>query len=414
MALRGAIHSGERRSVRPPKGKGPREERPKLSGNRTEGRVENRSKGCFFIHVSAGWTMTQLQKTTLHPLHAEAGARLIDFGGWEMPVQYRSQVEEHHAVRRTAGIFDVGHMRAVDVEGDDAEAFLRGLLANDVAKLDDGRALYSCMLNARGGVKDDLIIYRRGAGRYRAVLNAATAMADIDWMAEHISGDCRINLRDDRTIVALQGPKATELLPKLVDAALADAAVALKPFRCTEAGDVFIGRTGYTGEDGFEVVLPVDAAADFWRAAVDAGAEPCGLGARDTLRLEAGMNLYGQDMDEDTFPAEAGLSWTVALEPGDRDFVGRAALEAADPQRRLIGFVLEGRGVMRGHMAVRFANGATGETTSGSHSPTMGASIALARVEGHAEGDAEVCIRDRWLPARVVKPPFVRNGQVRV
>ncbi|MGB0213245.1 glycine cleavage system aminomethyltransferase GcvT, partial [Algiphilus sp.] len=241
--------------------------------------------------------MTQLQKTTLHPLHAEAGARLIDFGGWEMPVQYRSQVEEHHAVRRTAGIFDVGHMRAVDIEGDDAEAFLRGLLANDVAKLDDGRALYSCMLNARGGVKDDLIIYRRGAGRYRAVLNAATAMADIDWMAEHISGDCRINLRDDRTIVALQGPKATELLPKLVDATLADAAIALKPFRCTEAGDVFIGRTGYTGEDGFEVVLPVDAAADFWRAAVDAGAEPCGLGARDTLRLEAGMNLYGQDMD---------------------------------------------------------------------------------------------------------------------
>ena len=358
--------------------------------------------------------MPHLHKTVLHSLHAGSGARLIDFGGWEMPVQYRSQVEEHHAVRRAVGMFDVGHMRAVDISGNGAEGFLRYLLANDVAKLEDGQALYSCMLNARGGVKDDLIVYRCDANRYRLVLNAATAMADIDWMLENSTGDCRIDLRNDRTIIALQGPKAAEVLPQLVDKAVAASATALKPFRCTESGDLFIGRTGYTGEDGFEIVLPRDDAPALWRAALDAGVEPCGLGARDTLRLEAGMNLYGQDMDENTFPGEANLSWTVALEPTDRDFIGREAVAKAQPQRRLVGLVLEGRGVMRSHMAIRFANGATGETTSGSHSPTMGTSIALARVESHAEGEAEVCIRNRWMPVRIVKPPFVRNGEPRV
>lgn len=317
-------------------------------------------------------------------------------------------------MRRAVGMFDVGHMRAVDISGNGAEGFLRYLLANDVAKLEDGQALYSCMLNARGGVKDDLIVYRCDANRYRLVLNAATAMADIDWMLENSTGDCRIDLRNDRTIIALQGPKAAEVLPQLVDKAVAASATALKPFRCTESGDLFIGRTGYTGEDGFEIVLPRDDAPALWRAALDAGVEPCGLGARDTLRLEAGMNLYGQDMDENTFPGEANLSWTVALEPTDRDFIGREAVAKAQPQRRLVGLVLEGRGVMRSHMAIRFANGATGETTSGSHSPTMGTSIALARVESHAEGEAEVCIRNRWMPVRIVKPPFVRNGEPRV
>lgn len=356
-----------------------------------------------------------LQKTVLHSEHAAAGAKLVDFAGWDMPVSYSSQVAEHHAVRQSAGIFDVGHMRVVDIEGDGAEAFLRYLLANDVAKLDDGRALYSCMLNAQGGIKDDLIVYRRGAGRFRAVLNAATALADIDWMREHAGEGVNITLQEGLTIIALQGPKAAELLPNMVDPALASAATALKPFRCTETGDTFIGRTGYTGEDGFELVVPVDAAVATWRAAQEAGASLCGLGARDTLRLEAGMALYGQDMDEGTQPAEAGLQWTVALEPADRDFIGRAALEATKPAHRQIGLVLEGRGVVRGHMAVRFANGAEGETTSGSHAPSMGKAIALARVDAAAEGDtAEVCIRDRWHPVRVVKPPFVRNGQVRV
>lgn len=355
-----------------------------------------------------------LQKTVLHPLHAEAGARLVDFAGWEMPVSYSSQVAEHHAVRREAGIFDVGHMRVADIEGAGAEDFLRHLLANDVAKLDDGRALYSCMLNERGGVKDDLIVYRRAPNRFRAVLNAATALDDLEWMRGHAGDSVDIALREDLTIIALQGPRAAEILPKAVDAALAQAAVALKPFRCAESGDWFVGRTGYTGEDGFEIVLPVASAVDCWRALVDAGAEQCGLGARDTLRLEAGMNLYGQDMDEDTLPTEAGLQWTVALEPPERDFIGRAALETATPARKLVGLVLDGRGVIRGHMPVRFDNGAQGETTSGSHAPTLGQAIALARVDTGAEGAAEVCIRDRWHAVRVVKPPFVRNGEVKV
>lgn len=354
-----------------------------------------------------------LQQTALNARHRQAGARLVDFAGWEMPLHYGSQVEEHHVVRRAAGVFDVSHMRVLDIDGREAEAFLRRLLANDVARIAEGRALYSCMLDEAGGILDDLIVYRV-AGGFRIVLNAATALADVAWMQRQAADtDVDLRLRGDLCILAVQGPEAAERLPPLLPAALAAAVPALRPFTAAQAGDWFVGRTGYTGEDGFEVVLPANEVEAFWDALLAAGIRPCGLGARDTLRLEAGLNLYGQDMDASLRPAECGLGWTVHLDDTARDFIGRAALAEA-PRWRQVGLVLDGRGVLRGHMPLRFANGASGEISSGSFSPTLGRSIALARVEAGAEGDAEVLIRDQWQPLRVVHPPFVRNGVARI
>jgi aminomethyltransferase len=356
-----------------------------------------------------------LQQTVLNAAHRAAGARLVDFAGWDMPVHYGSQVEEHHAVRGSVGVFDVGHMRALDIDGADAEAFLRRALANDVARLTPGRALYSCMLDQQAGILDDLIVYSTGEARYRIVLNAATALADLAWLQQHVgSAKVGLKLRDDLTILAVQGPRAVELLPPLLPPALAAAAPGLRPFSCTEDGDWFVGRTGYTGEDGFELVFPAAEADAFWATLLAAGIRPCGLGARDTLRLEAGMNLYGQDMDTGVTPMECGLAWTVHREDAARDFIGRVALEAATPRYRQIGLVLDTRGVLRGHMKLRFANGATGETTSGSFSPTIGKAVALARVDAGASGEAEVEIRGQWHAVRQVKPPFVRNGQIKI
>lgn len=354
-----------------------------------------------------------LQQTILHGRHHDAGARLVDFAGWDMPLHYGSQVEEHHVVRRTAGMFDVSHMRVLDIEGAGADAFLRRLLANDVARIAEGRALYSCMLDASGGILDDLIVYRRAAG-FRIVLNAATALSDVDWMrAEAGDAAVTLRLRDDLCILAVQGPQAASVLPPLLPAALVASVPALPAFAAAEADDWFVGRTGYTGEDGFEVVLPVREAIAFWDALIAAGVRPCGLGARDTLRLEAGLNLYGQDMDRRVRPDECGLGWTVSRHDVARDFIGHAALQAP-PRQRQVGLLFEGRGVLRSHMPLRFANGTTGEITSGSFSPTLGRSIGLARVDSTADGDAEVLIRGQWLPLRIVRPPFVRNGQARV
>ncbi|ANB02462.1 glycine cleavage system aminomethyltransferase GcvT [Ectothiorhodospira sp. BSL-9] len=366
--------------------------------------------------------MTTLKQTTLHDAHVAAGARMVDFAGWSMPVHYGSQLEEHHGVRREAGMFDVSHMTVVDVTGSGARDYLRYLLANDVDKLkENGRALYSCMLNEQGGVLDDLITYRREQG-YRVVVNAATRDKDLAWMqqvARDMPGAPQVSVqeRDDLDMIAVQGPKARALcLPLLPEALRADVE-ALSPFRATEWQDWFVARTGYTGEDGFEVVLPKGETRALWDALAAAGVRPTGLGARDTLRLEAGMNLYGTDMDEQVTPLESGLGWTVALAPADRDFMGRAALEkqkAEGVPRRLVGLVLEGRGVLRGHMAVSAGEAGQGETTSGSFSPTLGVAIALARIPAGAGEQVEVEIRGKQVPARVVKPPFVRNGQALV
>ena len=353
-------------------------------------------------------------QTPLFAAHVDAGGKLVDFAGWSLPIHYGSQMEEHHAVRRACGMFDVSHMTVVDLRGAGAEAYLRRLLANDVARISDGQALYGCMLNEQGGVIDDLITYRVTAQFFRTVVNAATRVADLDWMQQQASGfDVEISERDDLAMIAVQGPQAREKVIAVLDAAeLAE----LKPFRAVAHGDYFIARTGYTGEDGFEVLLPADRGPAFWQALQAAGVQPCGLGARDSLRLEAGLNLYGQDMDTGTTPLVSNLAWTVAFEPAERDFIGRAALEAQRQDgvpERLVGLVLGKGAIPRSGAPVHTPEG-EGRVTSGSFSPTLECPIALARIPAGDATEVEVELRGKHLSARVVKPPFVRNGQIKV
>ena len=355
-----------------------------------------------------------LMRTPLHGVHQALGARMVDFGGWDMPVSYGSQIEEHHAVRRSAGMFDVSHMCVVDIGGSHCRAFLRRLLANDIDKLQKaGKALYSCMLNASGGVIDDLIVYFLAEDHFRMVVNAATREKDVAWITREAAADgVSVRARPELAMIAVQGPEARDHVAALLGEDDGAAALALSRFAGLQLGSRFVARTGYTGEDGFEVVLPADEAEAFWNALRERGVVPAGLGARDTLRLEAGMNLYGQDMDESTTPLESGLAWTVSLKPG-RDFIGRAALEAqisAGVPRQVVGLVLEDKGVLRHGQRVDCATGA-GEVLSGSFSPTLGKSIALARVPSGDTGNVTVDIRGRAASARVVSPPFVREGK---
>lgn len=359
-----------------------------------------------------------LKQTVLNAAHRAMGARMVDFGGWDMPVNYGSQIEEHHAVRTNCGMFDVSHMCPVDVVGADCRAFLSRLVANDVAKLKvSGKALYAAMLNEAGGVIDDLIIYFLTETRFRIVVNAGTAEKDLAWMQTKVAEwklDVTITQRRDSAnalgIIAVQGPNARakvwEVLPQ-TKAAIAD----LKPFFAAEVDQYFIASTGYTGEDGYEIMLPAGEAEAMWNKLNAAGVAPCGLGARDTLRLEAGMNLYGQDMDETVSPLDAGLAWTVSLNT-ERDFVGKTALTAAGQKKQFLGLLLLDKGVLRGHQKVITAQG-EGEITSGSFSPTLQQSIALARLPlGVQVGDeVEVDIRGKLLKAKVVKPVFARNGK---
>ena len=359
-----------------------------------------------------------LKKTVLNAAHRAMNARMVDFGGWDMPVNYGSQIEEHNAVRNNCGMFDVSHMCPVDVVGSDCRAFLSRLVANDVAKLKvSGKALYSAMLNEAGGVIDDLIIYFLTDTRFRIVVNAGTAEKDLAWMQAKVAEwklDVRITQRRDGNnplaIIAVQGPNARarvwEVLPQ-AKTAIAD----LKPFFAAEVDQYFIASTGYTGEDGYEIMLPAAEAEALWKKLNAAGVAPCGLGARDTLRLEAGMNLYGQDMDETVSPLDAGLAWTVSLNT-ERDFIGKSALTAAGQKKQFLGLILLDKGVLRGHQQVITEHG-NGEITSGSFSPTLQQSIALARLPlGVQIGDeVEVDIRGKLLKAKVTKPVFARNGK---
>ena len=355
--------------------------------------------------------------TGLYQRHVDAGAKLVDFGGWDMPLHYGSQIDEHHAVRKAAGVFDVSHMTVVDVSGPDSKAWLRYLLANDVDRLQSGKGLYSCMLNPGGGVIDDLIVYSQGDDRYRVVVNAATRKADLEWMENSLGNrSVKLQERTDLLMLAVQGPLARQRTAALLPEEVAATAMKLGAFACCDQDGIFIARTGYTGEDGWELLLDAEAGDKLWIDLLRTGVQPCGLGARDTLRLEAGLNLYGQDMTMTTTPLESNLGWTVAWEPASRDFCGRSALEkqrAAGIARQLVGLVLEDRGVMRAGQRVQTSAG-EGQIVSGSFSPTLERSIALARLPAGAKPECQVEIRAKFLAARIVRPPFVRNGQIKI
>ncbi len=356
-----------------------------------------------------------LKQTPLNAAHRAMGAKMVDFGGWDMPVNYGSQIEEHHQVRADAGMFDVCHMLVVDVKGANVRGFLRKLAANNVDRLKlPGKALYSCMLNPQGGVIDDLIIYFLTEDWFRIVVNAGTAEKDVAWMQKQAEGrGLAITPRRDLAMIAVQGPNARARVWAAIPGAQA-VTEEMKPFNAVEFKQYFIARTGYTGEDGFEVILPATEAEAFWHLLATLGVKPIGLGARDTLRLEAGMNLYGQDMDETTNPLESGLAWTIDLK-SERDFIGKAALQSRDINHQLVGLVLLDKGVLRAHQQVHTQHG-VGEITSGSFSPTLQQSIALARIPlGIAPGaEVEVEIRDKKLKAKVVSYPFARNGKALV
>ncbi|TMN92930.1 glycine cleavage system protein T [Pseudoalteromonas phenolica] len=354
-------------------------------------------------------------KTVLHAKHVEAGAKMVDFHGWEMPINYGSQIEEHNAVRNDAGMFDVSHMTIVDVKGADAKAFLRKLVANDVAKLEvPGKALYTGMLNEEGGVIDDLIIYFFSETEYRLVVNSATREKDLAHIAK-VAADFAVEIteRPEFAMIAVQGPNAKEKTAKVLDDAQNAAVEGMKPFFGVQAGNLFIATTGYTGEAGYEIVVHNDDAADLWQKLLNAGVAPAGLGARDTLRLEAGMNLYGSDMDETVSPLAANMAWTIAWEPEDRDFIGREAVakqRAEKSTHKLVGLVLESKGVLRGGSKV-VVEGGEGIITSGTFSPTLGFSVALARVPRSTGETAQVEMRKKLVDVKVVKPCFVRNGK---
>jgi aminomethyltransferase len=359
------------------------------------------------------------QQTVLFPKHVEAGAKMVDFHGWDMPINYGSQIAEHNAVREDAGMFDVSHMTIVDIKGADAKPFLRYLLANDVAKLTvSGKALYTGMLQHDGGVIDDLIVYFFNDDYYRLVVNSATRVKDLAWINQQAAEfSVTVTELPELAMIAVQGPNAKAKAATVFDAAQNAAVEGMKPFFGVQSGDLFIATTGYTGEAGYEIVVPQDAACELWQRLVDAGVVPCGLGARDTLRLEAGMNLYGLDMDETVSPLAANMGWTIGWEPQERDFIGRATLTAqkAAGTDKLVGLVLEAKGVLRTGQKVVFAdaNGTDyeGVITSGSFSPTLGYSIAFARVPACIGDTAQVEMRKKLMTVSVTKPAFVRNGK---
>ena len=364
------------------------------------------------------------QKTVLNDAHRALGAKMVDFGGWDMPIHYGSQIDEHHLVRNDAGMFDVSHMTVVDLHGARVRDFLRRLVANSVDKLQKpGKALYTAMLNPQGGVIDDLIIYFRSEDFFRLVVNAATREKDLAWITEQAKAfGVQVRERPEFGMIAVQGPNAREKVLGLLREEDRAGIAKLGKFVAGEARTIdgiplFVARTGYTGEDGFEVIVPEDKTVAFWNALLAAGVKPAGLGARDTLRLEAGMNLYGQDMDDTVSPYEAALAWTVALDDGadmkPRDFIGRDVLEAqkaSGAPRQMIGVVMDEKGVLRHGQKVLTANG-DGEILSGTFSPTLGKAIAFARVPAGAPGDVRVDIRGKEVPVRVVKFPFVRDGK---
>ncbi|BCA93870.1 aminomethyltransferase [Legionella antarctica] len=357
-----------------------------------------------------------IAKTPLHATHLACGAKMVDFHDWDMPLHYGSQLNEHHFVRQDAGMFDVSHMTIVDVLGAGGRQFLRKLLTNDVDLLaHNGKALYSCMCNEHGGIIDDLIVYQRASDIYRVVLNSATRQNDIAWIRKKSEGfSIGLQERPELAMLAVQGPTAITKTLKVLSPAQIDAVSTLANFECVEVENWFFARTGYTGEDGLEIIVPQELITSLWNNLLQAGVKPCGLAARDTLRMEAGMLLYGQDMDESTSPLESGLAWTVKWEPEERDFIGMGALFSQKQQgiaRKMVGLTLLDKGIMRHGQKVIVEGCADGIITSGGYSPTLEQSIALARVPVTTGDHVLIDIRGKLIPAKTGKPRFVKHGK---
>ena len=355
-------------------------------------------------------------KTPLHTNHLASHAKMVDFHGWEMPLHYGSQLNEHHAVRHDAGMFDVSHMNVVDVLGAGGRQFLRHLLTNDIDTLQHtGRALYSCMCNEHGGIIDDIIVYQRAPDNYRLVLNSATRAQDLAWIQKKIIGfSAGLQERNDLAMLAIQGPNAIKKTLSILNMAQIDALSTLDYFECVEIDQWFFARTGYTGEDGLEIIVPQKDMSDLWQSLIQVGVQPCGLAARDTLRLEAGLLLYGQDMTELTTPLESGLGWTIKWEPKDRDFIGMGALLSQKQhgvKQKLVGLTLLDKGIMRAEQRVICDGLPDGFITSGTYSPTLERSIALARVPVETGEHVMIDIRGKLCAAKVGKPRFIKYGQ---
>ncbi|MFI4962398.1 MAG: glycine cleavage system aminomethyltransferase GcvT [Legionellales bacterium] len=358
-----------------------------------------------------------IARTPLHATHLACGAKMVDFHNWDMPLHYGSQINEHHFVRKDAGMFDVSHMTIVDILGAGGRQFLRKLLTHDVDQLKHtGKALYSCMCNEHGGIIDDLIVYQRASDNYRVILNSATRQKDITWIRDKSQGFAvGLQERKELAMIAVQGPEAIAKTMTVLSPAQIDAASTLTPFECVDVDNWFFARTGYTGEDGLEIILPQELITQFWTDLMHAGIKPCGLAARDTLRLEAGMLLYGQDMDETITPLESGLNWIVTWEPQDRNFIGMGALHSQKQmgiKRKLVGLTLLDKGIMRMGQKVLIEGCADGIITSGGYSPTLEQSIALARVPIETGAQVLVDIRGKLIPAQVGKPRFVKPGKI--
>lgn len=358
-----------------------------------------------------------VKKTPLFETHVKGAAKFEDIAGFSLPMHYGSQMAEHQAVRTSAGMFDISHMSVVDVHGEDTTCWLRRLLTNDVGKLADGKAMYTCMCRENGGVIDDLIVYRLASDRYRLVLNPATRNKDMDWLEGHRPAGVQFHEIEGTAMLAVQGPDAV----RLAEAAVSEMGhshdlLSMGRYSAFESGDWFIARTGYTGEDGIEVSLPTAKVVDFWQALAEQGVQAAGLAARDSLRVEAGLCRYGEDLDEQHSPVESGISSTIDIADPDREFIGREILEdhkMFGGRYMQIGLILESGGVMEKGQSVELVGRSIGTITSGTFSPTREVSVALARVEKRFTGGCDISIKDRLLSAHIASVPFVPHGQAR-
>lgn len=355
-----------------------------------------------------------MKQTPLYACHVAQNAHMVAFGEWEMPMHYGSQIQEHLNTRREVGMFDVSHMVVTDIQGPEATHFLRSILSNDVAKIQPNQALYSCLLHHQGGVLDDLIVYQLSTDHYRLITNSVTREKISLWLNQ-LAQDFQITLQPQTqyALIAIQGPKAIETVSQqFATLGLQSKIKALKSFSALQTEHCFIARTGYTGEPGVEILLSAEDGVSLWNNLAEAGVSPCGLGARDTLRQEAGLNLYGQEMDETTNPYEANLGFTIDLSDSTRNFIGKQAVLAmqAQAQFNLVGLVGDKSQIMRRHAPVFLADKTEGVVTSGTYSPTLSCAIAFARIPKQPAASVEVMVRRSPVQAQVVKLPFVRQG----